>query len=56
MTLEGDDDSATQTSLRFTQGRFFGFQGNDEKWSEEFKKLCEEKKADPKKGIGWKRA
>lgn len=42
--------------VRFTQGRFFGFQGNDEKWSEEFKKLCEEKKADPKKGIGWKRA
>eukprot|EP00434_Breviolum_minutum_P010720 symbB.v1.2.009454.t1/scaffold601.1/size182750/18 len=45
------DDWLGESEFRHI-GRFFGFQGNDEKWSEEFKKLCEEKKADPKKGIG----
>ena len=34
------------------EARFYGFTGSEEKWSEEFKKLCEEKKVDPKKGIG----
>eukprot|EP00913_Durusdinium_trenchii_P032953 g30849.t1 len=32
--------------------RFYGFDGSDEEWSREFKKLCEEKKVDPKRGIG----
>ena len=40
------------TRRDFAEARFYGFSGSDEKWSEEFKKLCEEKHVDPKKGIG----
>lgn len=31
---------------------YFGFKGTDEDWSAEFRKLCDEKHADPAKGIG----
>lgn len=44
------DDWLGETEFR-TIARFYGFSGSDEKWSEEFKKLCEEKHVDPK-GIG----
>lgn len=45
-------DTVMLHSWRCAQARFYGFSGSDEKWSEEFKKLCEEKNVDHKKGIG----
>jgi len=32
---------------------FYGFKGDSEKWAEEFKKLCEEHRANPNRGISF---